>query len=796
MRKYILIAAILAAVCVFENRIGYTAGSAANKADSNLSSAAVTSQADLQAQIINLQKSQKYNEAALMFNKLTDYTSAVLLYDVLPDIMDKSVYLNMNKAGLYYADVTDEVIVANMNPLIKAISKLEEKKMYNEAANVLKKAVKIAPQNPYIKEFKEKIYPRSGNADEVLQELKKSLESAANDNEKKELTKKTIDVYIAAQKYQPAVELVKAEMAKYPDDPAYKQYIYLMSKKENDFNSLIELMAQNVNNNFDDSESINVLYSQAISCDTFETALKCFENLYKNHPQNFDAAKKLCKLYIFSKKYDAAENLANNLLTKDQNANEIEFLKGRILFDKGSYEAAKSYLTEYLKKYGDKADSKTNYYIALSELKLGRNINALSSLDKSLSKDNESARMLVKEAEEMFYSQKTMNVARNFFNEVSKKNPYDHQAKAKEALFEIYNGDTKKAFDALQKAYMQAPDSLTVNYLLGLVYAEMGQPKQAVVCFKNCVKNDPESISRISQDEAAISGIVMWPFGHYYNVYIHSAIRIGDFKKLGGALRELMKSVSTSMPANFVVNDPQKMDVLSTRPEYSFQRSYKFFIHNVMDDGMLNKLNNAPEPKMLMDYFLKDSRVRDLYQKSQKAQMANKHNEGLDYIMKALEIEPENPLLIFRGSSLGLVNKPFNLMLMEFKIIAYAEKIKNAVPKNDEELFMHATAKLTMIGMIRALAAMPEVALVLSNKNLNEAAINNYIKGLDADAAQLKKGKLKDFALMLEMSANYFKGDMTASSKLITEYLKNDEEVLAFMWNVFNIGEYYLRNPR
>ncbi|MEZ7891625.1 MAG: tetratricopeptide repeat protein [Candidatus Wallbacteria bacterium] len=796
MRKYILVMAVLAVFCIFENRTCYAAGGDSGNADSKLPSANVSAPADLQMQIINLQKSQKYNEAALLFNKLTDYTSAVLLYDVLPDIMDKSVYLNMNKACLYYAAVTDEVLSSNISPLIKVISKLEEKKMYNEAAGILKKAVKIAPQNPYIKEFAVKIYPHSGNADEVLAGLKKELDAAAGDNEKKELTKKIIDVYIASQNYQQALELVKAEMAKYPDDSAYKQYIYLMSKKGNDFNSLIELMAQKVNSNSGDSESVNILYSQAVSCDTFEAAIKCFENLYKTQPENFDAAKKLCKLYIFSKKYEAAENLADGLLARNKNEIEVEFLKGRILFDRGNYEAAKNYLTEYLKKYGDKADSKTNYYIALSELKLGRNINALSSLDKSLSKDNESARMLVKEAEEMFYSQKTMNVARNFFNEVSKKNPYDHQAKAKEALFEIYNGDTKKAFDALQKAYMQAPDSLTVNYLLGLVYAEMGQAQQAVVCFKNCVKNDPESISKISQDEAAISGIVMWPFGHYYNVYIHSAIRIGDFKKLGGALRELMKSVSNSMPANFVVSDPQKMDVLSTRPEYSFQRSYKFFIHNIMDDGMLNKLNNAPEPKMLMDYFLKDSRVRDLYEKSQKAQKANKHNEGLDYIMKALEVEPENPLLIFRGSSLGLVNKPFNLMLMEFKIIAYAEKIKNTVPKNDEELFMHATAKLTMIGMIRALAAMPEVALVLSNKNLNEAAINNYIKGLDADAAQLKKGKLKNFALMLEMSANYFKGDMTASSKLITEYLKNDEEVLGFMWNVFNIGEYYLRNPR
>ena len=717
------------------------------------------------------------------------------VYDNYALLLEKGVIKDLDHIANFYLKFENEEAGANLQPLFLLITHLGAKQKNKEAALLLDKLNVIFPSNAFYISAAPIIFSKAGRFGDAQNILKAEFEKKPDADTEKRLKVQLVEVFLNAGKIDEALKTLQEEIAKYPGDSFYKDYLTTISQRTGAYDKTMPLIQRNIKNYSTDESSLKSLFYQSMKKDNFETALAEFEKLAKEKPDDIAVNTMVAELNVISGNHETASVLIEKLIKDLPQNTRAHWLKGRLLFDTQKYDQAYAYFKNYIDAFKDAVELKTYYYLALSCIKTGRMSEAVFNMKVELEKSPAAnSKLLLREMEAAFYREKMFNTAINFFGDLAKKYPSDSELLSKISLFHYYAGEYKEAIEYGNKAVQGSSDSFSAAYILAMAHSKLGDNKRALELFKICAEKSPSVSSDAFNAAVQQSSSLIWPFAHQYLCYIHSAMRCGEMSKVTGGLNDLFAFLADKTPPKFVVKDIQSINPFAVRPEYSLFESFEFFLKNSLTEEYYKNLESKGEASALVNFFVKDPKVRQLYEKSLKAQFAGDIEGSLAYTMEALKIDPDNIFLTVRAASAGIaVNSPL-MMPLSLKILTY----QLPASASEEQKAMKCCISAFKLGAKNAIKNnMASIGAI--KKSLGDLSGNEYkntdnegLKEFEADVEVLKKTKFNKMALMMESTLYYFKGDVNKSKVPVFEYIKQEPDLATFIWFVTNIGGYFI----
>ncbi len=714
-------------------------------------------------------------------------------YDNFALILDQSKAVKLDEAVDFYSNAPDSMISASMQPVFILVSHLRAANKFEPAAKILDRIKKISPDNSFFKATAPVVYSRVGRGAEAVEIINEELKRSQRPEYTKELNMRLADVYANSGKTKEALELLSEEMKKYPNDSQYAEFFTSISMRNGDFSKSMDLVKGNLQKNPADEGNMRALFTQAMASGNFDSALEHFQKLADEKPDDIAINTMVAELNTVAKNYDKAEKSVDKLIASQPKNTRAQLLKGRILFDRQQYKAALEQLLKTVEDFGDSVENKTHYYIAMSYLKTRDIVNALKHMNIELAKSPANSKILMREIEDALYSDKLFNTAITLFSELSAKNPGDADILTKLGLFYFYAGRADLALESLTRASNITPDSMSVNYILGVIHSEKKDAVKAKEYFEKCLSMPPDKLAGAFKIDSEQSALMIWPFAHHYFCYIHSALRLGQMEKVTTGLNELFSFLESKSPPAFVVKDVAKADPLTARFEYSIFRSFEFFAKNVLDAAYIKKIEAADEPKAILDFFLSKPGARENYDQSMAEQLKGNYEKAMNHIIEALKSDPDNPFLLIRGTSLGIWTNSYKIMPVASKMITIKTPDRAL---SDEEKFMYAYAKSLQVGAQGNVRAALFDALDHYKKTGAPKYDPRVIAEFENIAKAVKDTKFKKLNLMLASTLYFYQGNITESKKAVLEYIKLDPDLSTMIWFLHNIGSFILPSER
>jgi tetratricopeptide (TPR) repeat protein len=724
-----------------------------------------------------------------------DKESRKAVYDNYALLLEKGVIKDLDHIANFYLKFENEEAGANLQPLFLIITHLGAKQKNKEAVLLLDKLNVIFPSNAFYISAAPIVFSKAGRFDDAHKILKAEFEKKPDADTEKMLKVQLIEVFLNAGKIDEALKTLQEEIAKYPGDAFYKDYLTTISQRTGAYDKTMPLIQQNIKNYSTDESSLKSLFYQSMKKDNFETALAAFEKIAQEKPDDIAVNTMVAELNVISGNHETAAVLIEKLLKSVPENTRAHWLKGRLLFDTQKYDQAYSYLKKYIDAFKDAVEMKTHYYLALSCIKTGRMSEAVFYMNVELEKSPaNNSKLLLREMEAAFYREKMFNTAINFFGDLAKKFPADSELLSKISLFHYYAGEYKEAIEYGNKAVSGGSDTFSAAYILAMAYSKLGDNKRALELFKLCAEKSPSVSSDAFNAAVQQSSSLIWPFAHQYLCYIHSAMRCGEMSKVTGGLNDLFAFLADKTPPKFVAKDIKSINPFAVRPEYSLFESFEFFLKNSLTEEYYKNLESKGEASALVNFYVKDPKVLELYEKSLNAQFKGDIQGSLAYTMEALKIDPDNIFLTVRAASAGIaVNSPL-MMPLSLKILTYQLPASAA----DEQKAMKCCISAFKLGAKNAIKNnIANIGAI--KKSLGDLSENEYkntdsegMKEFEADVEVLKKTKFNKMALMMESTLYYFKGDVNKSKVPVFEYIKQEPDLSTFIWFVTNIGGYFI----
>ncbi len=748
----------------------------------------------------SLIEAKNYEQALKECRELSsasDIEKRKIAYDNYALLLETGIVKDLDHITSFYASFDNIQAGSNIQPLFLLVSHLDSKQKTKDAAKLLDKLNIIFPSNDFYLSCAPVIFSKSGRYNEALEIIKSQLDKKPATDIEKRIKSQLIDVHLCSGKVDDALKVLEEEMQKYPQDDLYKDYLTLISQKTGAFGKTMPIIQKNIQNYSTDEASLKSLFYQSMRNDNFETALAEFERIAREKPDDIAVNTMVAELNLISGAHETASVLIDKLLKDLPQNTRAHWLKGRLLFDSQQYDKAYAYLKNYIDEFKEYVESKTHYYLALSCIKTGRIVEAVDNMKIELAKSTTAnSKLLLREMEAAFFKEKMFITAINFFTELSEKYPGDAELLSKIALFHYYNGAYKQAIEFGTKALEQSGNSFSTAYILAMAHSKSGDNKRALELFKMCAQNAPEAVSTESFNNAVRqSASLIWPFAHQHLCYIHSALRCGEMSKVTAGLNGLFAFLADKTPPKFVVKDIQSINPFSVRPEYSLFESYEFFLKNSLTEEYYKNLEEKGEARALVNFFIKDSGVKKLYERSLKSQFEGDINASLAFTMEALKIEPDNIFLLVRAASAGIAVNSYLMMPLSLKILSYKLPETGA---SDEEKVLKCCISAFKLGAKNAIknnlgniAAIKKSIGSFDNseyKNTDQEGIDE----LEADLKVLKQSKFSKMALMMESTLYYFKGDVNKSKVPVFDYIKQEPDLSTFIWFVTNLGGYFI----
>jgi len=729
-------------------------------------------------------------KAALASKESANFKQA---YDNFALILDQSKSAKLDEVADFYSNAPDQMLLVNLQPLFILTSHLRAANKFDTAAKILDKIKRVSPDNSFFKATAPVVYSKIGRGAEAVEIINAELKRSQSPEYTKELNIMLADVYSNSGKTQEALALLSEEMKKYPGDSQYAEFFTSISMRNGDFSKSMELVKGNLRKNPGDEASLRALFTQAMASGNFDAALEQFQKLANEKPDDIAINTMVAELNTVAKNYDKAEKSIDKLIAQIPQNTRAQLLKGRLLFDRQQYKAALEHLLKTVDDFGDSVENKTHYYIAISYLKLNDIVNALKHMDIELAKNPANSKILMREIEDALYSGKLFNTAITLFSELAQKHPGDADILTKLGLFYFYSGKLDLALSTLIRSREIMPDSMSVNYILGVIYSEKKDAARAKEYFEKCLSMPPDKLAGAFKIDSEQSALMIWPFAHHYFCYIHSALRLGKMEKVTAGLNELFAFLDSKTPPSFVVKDVSKVDPLTARFEYSIFRSFEFFARNVLDADYIKKIETADEPKAILDFFLSKPDARGYYDKSMTEQLKGNYEKALNHIIEALKSDPDNPFLLIRGTSLGIWTTSYKVMPVASKMITIQAPARDL---SDEEKFMYAYAKSLQVGASGNVREALLGALDQYKKTGAPKYDPRVIAEFENIAKAVKGTKFKKLNLMLDATLSFYKGDITSSKKAVLDYIKMEPDLSTMIWFLHNIGSFILPSER
>lgn len=743
-------------------------------------------------------ESKNYEEALRLCREASassDKQARKAAYDNYALLLEKGVVKDLDHAANFYLQYENEEAGANLQPLFLLINHLDAKRKSKQAAALLDKLNAIFPSNAFYISSAPIIFSKAGRFGEAYKILEAEIEKKPDADTLKRLRTQLIEVYLNSGKIDDALKTLQEEIAKYPDDKFYKDYLTNISQRTGAYDKTMPIIQQSIKNYSTDESSLRSLFYQSMKKDNFETALAQFEKLAKEKPDDVAVNTMVAELNLISGNHETAAVIIEKLIKDLPQNTRAHWLKGRLLFDTQKYDQSYAYFKDYIDRFQDAVELKTYYYLALSCIKTGRMVEAVYNMKLELEKSPaNNSKLLLREMEAAFYREKMFNTAINFFGELSKKYPGDPELLAKVSLFHYYAGNYKEAVEYGDKAFASSPESFSAAYVLALAHSKLGDNKRALELFKLCAEKSPSVSNEAFNAAVQQSSSLIWPFAHQYLCYIHSAMRCGEMTKVTGGLNDLFAFLADKTPPKFVVKDIQSINPFAVRPEYSLFESFEFFLKNALSEDYYKNLESKGEASAIVNFYIKDAKVRKLYEKSLKAQFAGDIEGALARTMEALELEPDNIFLTLRAASAGIAVNSYLMMPLSMKIATY----KLPADATAEQKALKCCISAFKIGAKNAISKnLTSVGAI--KKSISDMGTDEYkntdsegMKEFEAEVEALKKTDFKKIALMMESTMYYFKGDVNKSKAPVFEYIKQEPDLSTFIWFVTNIGGFFI----
>jgi tetratricopeptide (TPR) repeat protein len=241
-----------------------------------------------------------------------------------------------------------------------------------------------------------------------------------------------------------------------------------------------------------DPNDINVLNSLGVcraNLGQSEQAIETFQKVLTLSPDDFMASFNLGFAYARMKMTEKAISIWEELAKNHESSFELAYHLGRLYREQGDFSKA----SLWFKKAEESPDKKGFIYRVLGENEeaLGKNKEALTYFKKALKANPQDAFSLSSLGALYLKQGESVKVALSLCQQATRLEPSKggYWLNLGKAL--MMNGFPKRAVNALQQALSLREYSKEVYRLLGLVLRTLGKHKEALDCFIEALKRDP-----------------------------------------------------------------------------------------------------------------------------------------------------------------------------------------------------------------------------------------------------------------------------------------------------------------
>jgi tetratricopeptide (TPR) repeat protein len=151
---------------------------------------------------------------------------------------------------------------------------------------------------------------------------------------------------------------------------------------DSDYLSAVATMEEGIENNISlTTKNLTTLGTLYERINTLERAIKTFEKLHINHPNNIQIGLMLANFYTFTEQKDKALDYISTLTNQQQNHSAVLALKGKALYHQKKYQEALPFLLE---SYEKNNNNKLMSYIFDCQIRLNNNDLAIEAMAKHL----------------------------------------------------------------------------------------------------------------------------------------------------------------------------------------------------------------------------------------------------------------------------------------------------------------------------------------------------------------------------------------------------------------------------
>ncbi len=411
---------------------------------------------------------------------------------------------------------------------------LEYQHDYNAAADKLKEAIKISPEDSMLLTKLAGIYTELNDYDNAVDMYTKAIEIKPNDAF---IYISLGSIYETQSKYKEALSAYENALRIFPE---YK-YNYLnlanVQYQMKDYKSAIENYRLFLDTYAQHWEARKSLANAYLSAGNPEKAVEEFQNLYINNNEHFDdyanfgialfktqnyekaqeilekavekddtnTTAKICLAMTYQnlEKNDLALAQFNSILKNEEGLNSIRYDYANLLADMGKNKEAIEQYQKYIVSYPKDGNAYRNLGIVYK--RENDLVNATENFKKALAESKNDINTK-KELAECYHLQKDYINALKYYDEILKQDPEDIETKTNKAFALHATDDYQKAIDLYNEILEQKDSEVVQNNLTDAIISQAAKDYDSKN-YKNAIDGYVKAISRGTKDSNAYFGL-------------------------------------------------------------------------------------------------------------------------------------------------------------------------------------------------------------------------------------------------------------------------------------------------
>lgn len=424
----------------------------------------------------------------------------------------------------------------------------------------------------------------------------------------------------------------------------------------------------------------------------------------------------------------------------------------------GAFGIEDIYVTDTVKTLSPEMELRNLYLQALCFKKQGRADSALLFLNKYVERDTTNGAVYMDIAN-MYISAGNYKESLANMRKAAKLEPNNYWIRRSEALLLIQNGKTEDGLKVYEQIVKDNPEKVDDIASLATLYGRVGKKREALNAWNHYANQMgvTENVSITKFDllyslgekkyaEAVLDSLIATDptIPHFYIVKANSYAYKAEFKKAEKILFAAKKkfpnesAIDQELSLVYLESNQTKKAVKSIKgllssPGVDFEAKRTLLVSSVADSAMSPYFGNADYEQLIQQYPKNDQ----AYLIYSDYLLGKRDNKGIDYLKKAVDVNPNNELAWVSLLSYyeGLDKTTYTVLL---------EKALNALPESGQLLFYKGTLSASNKNRQLALECWQKSADILA-KNPNEKMRASLVYGIVGDTYMELKDTVNAF---------------------------------------------------